>query len=38
MSHFDAYVNIVFEKEARSNMHRKDYLSSRKAFAFLRYC
>ncbi len=37
MSHFDAYAHIIFEKEARSNMQRKDYLSSRKAFAFLRY-
>lgn len=37
MNHYDAYYNIRFEKEARSNMHRIDYLSSRKAFAFRHY-
>lgn len=37
MNHFDAYSNIIFEKEARINMHRRDYLASRKIFAFLHY-
>ncbi len=37
MSHFDAYTNIIFEKEARMNMHQKNYLSSRKPFAFRHY-
>ncbi len=37
MTHFDAYRNIMFEKEAHANMHRTDYLSERKAFAFWTY-
>lgn len=37
MSHMEAYRSIIFEKEARANMHREEYLSSRKAFAFRHY-
>ncbi|MCX7679970.1 MAG: hypothetical protein N2316_12255 [Spirochaetes bacterium] len=36
-SHFEAYRNIIFEKEANAGMHSREYLSNRKIFAFLKY-
>ena len=33
----DAYVNVVFEREAYANDEDEDYLKTRKRFAFIRY-
>lgn len=33
----DAYVNVVFEREAYANDEDEDYLKTRKLFAFIRY-
>lgn len=33
----DAYVNILFEREAYANQHNMQYLKERKAYSWLRY-